>query len=708
MDRRGDDLEFAVAWESDGTRFREVQRIPLSCPNVELAVPNRGPFVYEARLSYTPFTLHPECSCLPGQTCPNGVQMKSASKETPLTSPVFSHFVVLKNEWKEYIGDQAILGHLTQDLDVKVVAVSRLVANATAGAPAEAALACPGSRDDSFGDDSVTLQQLSDSGMRLPVGHVEGAWCLVDRGGCSETAKAKVCEVSGAAGVIIVDHGNRPGDQEITIQYSRAANEWRRTLPILFVSAAEGAKLRTELATGNLVTVAVGPSVGGPAPPGYHPGSGITVHRISGAQPAGQEPVRKIYPDIFGTCIWLQVSAIRDILFVCQHAADTSEVVMYDVSDPLNDISLLGTIKTKCAWAGSHDYKVLDFKGQDGRFMTALVDPLDRGNSLQYYDTDDPAQPKLKLTLHANWESPTQGLGQVRPGGPNGRYHLVTWHCSTIYCDKSHGHTLHVLDSWNLTQPPYKIPLPMMSKGSYARDVACGDDAVCLMSLTWDGVVAIDSGVDGSANPLQPVASLVNALPFTDVHIPLGDEHLKLMAGAQKVYPSRKFPRVFYVEHADFSVRHFRMEDWFRSLITRNIYAVRLDNYDASVMVPGYEAASQEPAHPGVGRGNGERDAGRRGGPGGFSLLLLGLSVGISATLICFVVLLLRCLARERRLVREQKAELERVRGPFGGADAAENGVVVGRPVAEGEEPAAHPGTTRAAQADNLKGKSAS
>lgn len=77
------------------------------------------------------------------------------------------------------------------------------------------------------------------------------------------------------------------------------------------------------------------------------------------------------------------------------------------------------------------------------------MDPNDFGNRLLYYDTEDPRNPKPLFQLHANWEADNDGLGQVRPGGPAGRYLFVTWHCSNLYCDKNHGDAVYVLDTWN-------------------------------------------------------------------------------------------------------------------------------------------------------------------------------------------------------------------------------------------------------------------
>eukprot|EP00425_Heterocapsa_triquetra_P045864 CAMPEP_0195087474 /NCGR_PEP_ID=MMETSP0448-20130528/27304_1 /TAXON_ID=66468 /ORGANISM="Heterocapsa triquestra, Strain CCMP 448" /LENGTH=66 /DNA_ID=CAMNT_0040121041 /DNA_START=1 /DNA_END=198 /DNA_ORIENTATION=- len=65
-----------------------------------------------------------------------------------------------------------------------------------------------------------------------------------------------------------------------------------------------------------------------------------------------------------------------------------------------------------------HDYRVIDYRGPDGKYRTLFIDPNDRGNQLLYYNTDDPSSPSLERVLQATWEADEDGLGQVRPGGP--------------------------------------------------------------------------------------------------------------------------------------------------------------------------------------------------------------------------------------------------------------------------------------------------
>jgi len=583
FDKRSDDQQWVVAWESNGTHLTELTRMEMSCPDVSATVPNRGPYIYEARLQDDGRSLHPECGCVagPGRPCPRGVEATTSSGSTwGVDSPLTSHFVILENEWEERIADSATVARVAQLVKASVKVVSAPIRNLTEVPAMDAGYACPGTRDDQIGNAEVTKETLRSLDRVLPDGHVTGAWCLVKRGFCSETAKAKVCELSGAIGIIVVDHGNEPAkDQDITIRFSRAAGE-RATIPIIFVSLADGTKLINDAAANN-VEVAIGPSIGGRPPPNFHPGSGITVHALLAPDEDTPANISKSYPNLFSTMAWLEVSAIRDVLFVCLPEFD--QIRMYDVSQPLISVLQLGAIDRQCTKRGMHDYRVLEFKGKDQRFKTLLVDPFDNGNRLYYYDTHDPSSPRLELELHARWEADYSGLGQVKVGGVGGRYHIVTWQCSDVYCGKNHGDALYILDTHDLTAPAVKVPLPMLSKGSFVRDVGCDAAGICVVSLTWDGLVVLDSGAAGSMNKHRVVAQHIGKDPFSGDMI--SQVTLRFFSGAQKVYPSKKFPNKFYVEHADLEMKPLRVGDAVRALQMTKVYIAHLQGYDPSVLV---------------------------------------------------------------------------------------------------------------------------
>jgi len=333
-----------------------------------------------------------------------------------------------------------------------------------------------------------------------------------------------------------------------------------------------------------------------------------------------------------------------------------------------------------------HDYRILDHRGGDGRWATVLIDPLDQGNQLYYYDTEDPSRPRLRVQVHARWESADDGLGQVRPGGPDGKYHLVTWHCSDLYCGKNHGDSLYVLDSRDPSAAPVKIPLPMLTKGGFARDVACNEEALCIVTLTWDGLVAVDSGARDTVNAFGIIAAYSGHYYGVD-SIPQHMQSLRLHSGAQKVYASRRHSRHFYVEHADFSMRPLRVGDTIRALQLTEVLMCELLGYNATVKLQNEWASELAPV-------SGQpRESKEEGKPamedinimdglftayveklGSFFLNVVLLV--ILALLSVIVVVLTVVAFRWRRLSKQQQTELQRFQPPGEGSN-----VVVGRPV---------------------------
>ena len=413
--RRADDKQYGVVWASNGRWLEEVRRVEMSCPDVELVVPAKGPYAYEARLVARAGSLHPECSCSAASgPCPKGVHAAKAAPADAwnLTSVTRSHFVALENEWRERIGDFAVVGKVNVDVTAEVQRVDQAIENPPSTAPADPQLACPGTYDDAYGKDDVTAEMLNRTRMLLPSGYVEGKWCLVRRGGCSETAKVKICENSGAVGTIIVDHGNFPGDQDIVIRYNRSAGEAAQR-PVLFVSQEEGQALLSASVGGGL-SVSVGPSFGGPPPPGYQLGSGLVVHELAGPD----APRRRSYPDLFETAGWIEHSDERELLFVCLPSLGAIQI--YRTSRPLEELPLVGTIRTPCSQFGLHDYRIIDYQTPDATWHTLLIDPNDRMNELLYYRTMDISTPLLETKVqgretdkaHRNttiqWDSVTQ------------------------------------------------------------------------------------------------------------------------------------------------------------------------------------------------------------------------------------------------------------------------------------------------------------
>jgi hypothetical protein len=150
IDKRADDHEYAVMWESDGIAVHEIARVNLSCPNVFLCVPPQGPYIYEARMALSSGSLHQECSCTekvsggPNMMCPRGVRMYSPAgiphgdhsvSTAELNSPLNTHSVTLMNEYSELIADRATLPTNTRHIQAPVQIVEKAILNLPEGLP---------------------------------------------------------------------------------------------------------------------------------------------------------------------------------------------------------------------------------------------------------------------------------------------------------------------------------------------------------------------------------------------------------------------------------------------------------------------------------------------------------------------------------------------------------------------------------------------
>lgn len=713
--RRGDDEEWVAVWEFDEAlnQLKELHRRKMSCPNVDLSIPNRGPYIYEARISMYLgyYVLHPECSCYPGEKskCPRGVHVsvKPSGESWVLLSPGRTHYMHIENEYGSQTADNASHWTMRRDVSAPIHVVREpLLPDVTDG---DAEYGCPGSRDQVLGRATVTIGMLkaANTVKSNAPNPVKGKWCLVKRGHCEITAKVKACLLAGAVGVIVVDHGNFDADnedQEATVRINYAEGEKpEMIIPVMFVNQAEGQRLIVEATiSAQEVIMSAGPSYDAPPIPGYNPGSGLTVYDIS----AGPDGPKKEYPDLFPTVGWLEVSDLRDILFVC--LPEYEMIVFLDVSKPMESIESLSGIQVPCSRSGTHDYHIFEYMHDSG-YYTVLIDPIDRGNKLYYFETTNPREPKFIQEIHAFWEHERDGMGQVRTGGLGGRYQVITWHCSDLYCGKNHGDSLYVLDSHDLKGAAKKIPLPL-SKGAFARDIACDGHGICLATLTWDGAVALDLGVTGSKNQFKIIASQVEGSPFGGADIPFEHAWLRMHSGAQKVYASSKFKSVFYVEHADFSMGPLRLGNVVNAIELNEVWRVSLENYDPTIEVKQLVGATepvetksksvpapspsedlqsdQEGALLEMDGGKMEDDEDIGDEPEtGIGMGVIVALVGVSACFaIAAVCLLLRAKATIRKqraelLARQQDAEAQPVR-PI--TEATSGNVVLGRPVEEG------------------------
>eukprot|EP00440_Ansanella_granifera_P073602 gb/GFBE01079868.1/.p1 GENE.gb/GFBE01079868.1/~~gb/GFBE01079868.1/.p1 ORF type:complete len:691 (+),score=91.63 gb/GFBE01079868.1/:1-2073(+) len=269
----------------------------------------------------------------------------------------------------------------------------------------------------------------------------------------------------------------------------------------------------------------------------------------------------------FGAQRWMEHSAVRNVLFVCNAK---KQIMAFDTSRPDHHLALLGLAPSAIECDASstfRDIHIVDFR-QGDKFYTVFIDTADQRNHLIFFETTDLNAWRRLSEVHANWEFSSQGLGQVKVT-EDGEKLLITWHCSTIYCGPSSrpdgslpGERLYVL---SLTQglekgyaPPVlgAVELPM-SPGSIVRDVACNKQNLCLVSMSWDGVAVVDLGE--GPNKLKIIAQ--HSASFTgwqtnaqseNTKLPSDMAYIRMVAGAQKVVPSRKREGRFYMERWSF------------------------------------------------------------------------------------------------------------------------------------------------------------
>jgi len=328
--------------------------------------------------------------------------------------------------------------------------------------------------------------------------------------------------------------------------------------------------------------LSAGPSIGARRRPGY------------GASPGGIRSYNletghwRRHMSVPGAMEWMEHSPIRKVLFVC---TSNRRIVALDTSRPDEGLPILGWANASepCHTAPYfRDYHVAEVR-QGERFFTVLIDAQAAGNRLVFYDTTDLAAWRRLSEVHADWEHNAAGLGQVVPTRDGSKL-LVTWHCSTLYCagggggegaDARPGERLYVLDlRQGLAdgEPPPVIgivKLPM-SQGSIVRDITCNDQDICLASLSWDGIVAID--LARGPNRFRVIAQ--HSEMFRGPNIPAQAAFARMVSGAQKVYPSRKTSGRFYVERWSLDMELFltgaRLS---KCLRYDSVWAVDLEGY---------------------------------------------------------------------------------------------------------------------------------
>jgi len=131
----------------------------------------------------------------------------------------------------------------------------------------------------------------------------------------------------------------------------------------------------------------------------------------------------------------------------------------------------------------------------------------------------------------------------------------------------------------------------MLSHGAYVRDLACGVGGICMMSLTWDGILAMDGGVDGSVNHFQFLAMTSGNTTFNEARFPNTNRYMRFLSGAQKVYASHVHPRRFYVENTRYSHDDMLAGNSLQMFQKKEMYIAQLEGYTATESCCGKLAA---------------------------------------------------------------------------------------------------------------------
>merc|ERR1740129_220557 len=342
-------------------------------------------------------------------------------------------------------------------------------------------------------------------------------------------------------------------------------------VPVLFIPYA--LELLEALFDFKDVTIVAGPNVQAFTPPNFTISEGsVRVYDTLTNQWTHHK-------GIFGSVNWMEHSHVRDVLFVCTSA---NEVLALDTSNPVMSLPVIGTVEDVPACHTApvfRDYHTVDVH-QGDQFFTVLVDPAKHSNKLYCYLTTDIRKWNLLSVIDANWENDFGGMGQV-VATPDGTRLIITWHCSTVFCSGAKaGERLYVLD---LAYLPSRITPPLlgivqlpMSQGSLVRDVTCNVDSICLVSLTWDGIVAVDLA-DGP-NRLRVIAE--HSPTFRGPTVPERISHARMVSGAQKVVPSATKPMRFYVERWNLNATRLRDGATLgRSFESDSVWVVVLEGY---------------------------------------------------------------------------------------------------------------------------------
>ena len=174
----------------------------------------------------------------------------------------------------------------------------------------------------------------------------------------------------------MIDHGDGDHDDgaaDLYLSDDEFALVWP---PVVYLSKEDGEDLVTMAGNGPAY-VTIGPDVQADKIGEYETGLGLRVHDVLqtdahmkhyDALPISMDESSTA---VLETVEWAEASANRDHLFVCLSSGDA--IVVYDISDPFDKITLVTRLDISCKQAAYRDYHMLDFE-QNGDWYTTVIE----------------------------------------------------------------------------------------------------------------------------------------------------------------------------------------------------------------------------------------------------------------------------------------------------------------------------------------------
>ncbi|KAF4657327.1 hypothetical protein FOL47_008484 [Perkinsus chesapeaki] len=639
-----DDTSYLQAWRVDpggDSEWSVLLKRSLSCPSVVLTIPNNGPYVYEARPDTSPGNsqFHQECSCTSQrlENCLRAPQFRyfaSNVSASPLksiylttsTGLISSRMYSLQDGVSAPIGVELLRRGTTQVDEVVLFNHSWLSFSSDTWTrekkdAAANSICCDGKG--TYLGDSPRVPDLSAESCRAEAdpaatnqSRVFGKWVVVKDDYCDVTAQYKSLLLSNAKGMIVITNRTAQPNKDYQVNvYPTEAS--LMTMPLLVIdSASEIAVQLLEKFSSGVLRVEISDEAVIGVTPGlatvYSIEAGLRVYDTG--KGANENNSVGHYKNIFdsapggGLVLWMEHSDERSLLFVCirdEGDPNKSEgrIHIYDTARPMVDVTLVYTVPgdLKCRNNDFHDVHIIDRKvtaaqcpGISGvqMYVTTVLDPNDK-NRIYYYDTTDIRSWRMLREIHADWESSTDGLGNVRYT-PDGLWHAVTWHCDSRWCGDNYGEKLYWLSSYCPGTPSARTTTPFVtnipiSRGSFAKDIACSSTGICAISMTFDGVALVASN-NNSSNQFSLLGSIKQESSYLDelrkFYTFQSNPWLRLFAGAQRIIASKKYDNTWFYEFSTLDGQTLfnspeRDTVVVRSLRKDRIYSFTLSGYEA-------------------------------------------------------------------------------------------------------------------------------